>query len=60
MKIEGAVVVVTGAAAGLGRATSDRLTAGGAQVIEVDRQFPSEADSSATRATADVTKPEEL
>ena len=60
MKIEGAVVVVTGAAAGLGRATSDRLAAGGAQVIEVDRQFPGEADSSATRATADVTKPDEL
>lgn len=36
MKIEGAVALVTGGASGLGRATAERLVAGGARVVVVD------------------------
>jgi NAD(P)-dependent dehydrogenase (short-subunit alcohol dehydrogenase family) len=37
MRIEGAVVLVTGAASGLGQATANRLTQAGAKVVQVDR-----------------------
>jgi 3-hydroxyacyl-CoA dehydrogenase/3-hydroxy-2-methylbutyryl-CoA dehydrogenase len=54
MKLDGAAVVVTGAAAGLGQATCAALEARGAQVAGVDLRFP-EDGSGGLRFTADIT-----
>jgi NAD(P)-dependent dehydrogenase (short-subunit alcohol dehydrogenase family) len=40
--LDGAVVVVTGAAGGIGRAVSERLAADGAQVVDMDVRAPAE------------------
>ncbi|HKY69239.1 MAG TPA: SDR family NAD(P)-dependent oxidoreductase [Acidimicrobiales bacterium] len=47
-RFEGRVVIVTGAASGIGRATTERLAAEGATVVAVDR----DADGLATTAKA--------
>ncbi|MFF5988389.1 SDR family NAD(P)-dependent oxidoreductase [Prauserella flavalba] len=60
MQVEGAVVVVTGSAAGLGRATARRLKACGAQVVEVDLHFPQGEATGRERATADVTDADQV
>jgi NAD(P)-dependent dehydrogenase (short-subunit alcohol dehydrogenase family) len=61
MKIAGSTAVVTGGASGLGRATAERLAAGGARVVLVDLPTSKGADvagvlgASALFAPADVT-----
>jgi len=54
MKLDGAAVVVTGAAAGLGQATCAALEARGAKAAAVDLRFPDEG-SAGLRFTADIT-----
>ena len=61
MKIAGSTAVITGGASGLGRATAERLAAGGARVVLVDLPTSKGADTagalgaSALFAPADVT-----
>jgi len=61
MKIAGSTAVITGGASGLGRATAERLAAGGARVVLVDLPTSKGADvagvlgESALFAAADVT-----
>jgi 3alpha(or 20beta)-hydroxysteroid dehydrogenase len=51
---EGRVAVVTGAAGGIGAAISRRLTAGGARVLAVDLEGPTELPEGAVPHAADV------
>jgi len=43
--LDGAIVVVTGAAGGIGRAVSERLTADGAVVVDMDVRKPAEGSA---------------
>src|SRR5690625_4829412 len=64
MDLQNTVALVTGGASGLGRATTERLLAAGAQVVMVDlnaeagQQAAAELGESAHLVTADVTKEE--
>lgn len=66
MDLNNTVALVTGGASGLGRATTERLLAAGAQVVMVDlnaevgQQVASELGSSAHFVTADVTNEEQV
>ena len=66
MNVEGAVAVVTGGASGLGRATAERLVAGGARVVLLDRPTSAGAEvaagigKGALFAAADVTSADEV
>ena len=66
MKLDGAVVLVTGGASGLGAATVRRLVAGGARACIVDRDetrgqaLAAELDGRAVFAKADVTDPAQI
>jgi NAD(P)-dependent dehydrogenase (short-subunit alcohol dehydrogenase family) len=66
MKISGATAVITGGASGLGRATAERLSAGGARVALLDLPKSPGADvargigDSALFTPADVTSAEEV
>ena len=66
MKISGSITVITGGASGLGRATAERLVAGGGRVVLVDLpkspgvQVAADLGNSALFAPADVTSAEEV
>jgi len=66
MKIAGATIVVTGGASGLGRATAERLAAGGGQVVLLDLPRSAGADvaakigASAWFTPADVSSADEV
>jgi NAD(P)-dependent dehydrogenase (short-subunit alcohol dehydrogenase family) len=66
MKLDGAVVLVTGGASGLGAATLRRLVAGGARGVIVDRDeakgeaLAAELGGRAVFAKADVTDPAQI
>ncbi len=64
MKLAGSVVLVTGAASGLGAATVRRLVAGGAKAVLVDRDEARGAavaqELGAVFAKADVTDPDQV
>ncbi len=54
-RFDGRVMLVTGAASGIGEATVERLLADGAQVVGVDLEMPDRADDGFTGVAADVT-----
>ncbi|WP_152347052.1 3-hydroxyacyl-CoA dehydrogenase [Brevibacterium sp. CFH 10365] len=66
MELKNTVALVTGGASGLGRATTERLLAAGAQVVmadlnaEVGQQVAAELGDSAHFVTADVTNEEQV
>ena len=66
MDLQNTVALVTGGASGLGRATTERLLAAGAQVVMVDlnaeagQQAAAELGESAHFVTADVTNEEQV
>jgi len=66
MDLQNTVALVTGGASGLGRATTERLLAAGAQVVMVDlnaevgQQVAAELGESAHFVTADVTNEEQV
>ena len=66
MDLTNSVALVTGGASGLGRATTERLLAAGAQVVMVDlnaevgQQVAAELGDSAHFVTADVTNEEQI
>lgn len=66
MDLKNTVALVTGGASGLGRATTERLLAAGAQVVMVDlnaevgQQVAAELGDSAHFVTADVTNEEQV
>ena len=66
MKILGSTTVVTGGASGLGRATAERLLAGGGRVTLLDlprspgTQVAADMGDNALFAPADVTNPDEV
>ncbi|MBA3463314.1 MAG: SDR family NAD(P)-dependent oxidoreductase [Deltaproteobacteria bacterium] len=64
MKLQGAVVLVTGGASGLGAATVRRLVSGGAKAVIVDRDEARgqalASELGAVYAKADVTDPEQI
>jgi 3-hydroxyacyl-CoA dehydrogenase / 3-hydroxy-2-methylbutyryl-CoA dehydrogenase len=66
MNIAEATAVVTGGASGLGRATAERLVAGGGRVVLLDRPASAGAEvarqlgQNALFAAADVTSPDEV
>ncbi|WP_209370456.1 SDR family NAD(P)-dependent oxidoreductase [Brevibacterium renqingii] len=66
MELTNTVALVTGGASGLGRATTERLLAAGAQVVMVDlnaevgQQVAAELGESAHFVTADVTNEEQV
>ncbi|MGO2861967.1 MAG: 3-hydroxyacyl-CoA dehydrogenase [Brevibacterium sp.] len=66
MDLSNSVALVTGGASGLGRATTERLLAAGAQVVMVDlnaevgQQVASELGDAAHFVTADVTNEEQV
>ncbi|MEK7371177.1 MAG: 3-hydroxyacyl-CoA dehydrogenase, partial [candidate division NC10 bacterium] len=66
MKISGSTTVITGGASGLGRATAERLLAGGGRVVLLDLPRSPGAEVAAGMgdgalfAPADVTNPDEL
>src|SRR5699024_5188971 len=66
MDLQNTVALVTGGASGLGRATTERLLAAGAQIVMVDlnaeagQQAAAELGESAHFVTADVTNEEQV
>ena len=66
MKISGSTTVITGGASGLGRATAERLLAGGGRVVLLDlprspgAQVAADMGDNALFTPADVTNPDEL
>jgi NAD(P)-dependent dehydrogenase (short-subunit alcohol dehydrogenase family) len=66
MKISGSTTVITGGASGLGRATAERLLAGGGRVVLLDlprspgAQVAADMGDNALFAPADVTNPDEV
>ena len=66
MKISGSTTVITGGASGLGRATAERLLAGGGRVVLLDlprspgAQVAADMGDNALFVPADVTNPDEV
>ena len=66
MKISGSTTVITGGASGLGRATAERLLAGGGRVVLLDlprspgAQVAADMGDNVLFAPADVTNPDEV
>ena len=66
MKISGSTTVITGGASGLGRATAERLLAGGGRVVLLDlprspgTQVAADMGDNALFVPADVTNPDEV
>src|SRR5690242_4355694 len=57
---EGRVAVVTGAARGIGDAIAQRLVAGGARVVALDKAAPAEPRNGVRYVEADVSDPDSV